>query len=95
MTDARPEPLDLSASLRRLKVWKRSGHGPDYRKVKEADIQAILELIEAASVFTFRCYPDGFTSTDGGCTEVIMADEDVQRLRAALHHPQAEAEDGA
>ena len=44
----------------------------------------IARLREAAEPFTFSTYPDKFQSDDGGCTEAIICDEDVQKLRAAL-----------
>ena len=44
----------------------------------------IARLREAAEPFTFSTYPGKFQSDDGGCTEAIICDEDVQKLRAAL-----------
>ena len=39
----------------------------------------IEELREALRPFTFPAYPDQFQSEDGGCTEVLIPDEQVQR----------------
>lgn len=40
------------------------------------------EALEAAILpFVFRAYPDRFKSEDGGCTEAIIEDADVQRVR--------------
>jgi hypothetical protein len=41
-------------------------------------------LREALDPFTFAAYPDKFQSDDGGCTEVIVTDADVQCARRAL-----------
>lgn len=41
----------------------------------------IGEVLAALRQFAFLEYPDMFNSTDGGCSEIIIADEDVQRAR--------------
>lgn len=41
-------------------------------------------LEEALWPFTFPAHPERFQSDDGGCTEAIIEDADVQRARAAL-----------
>ena len=73
------------------------------RGEQDAAIQCAAELIaakdkeiarlrEAAEPFTFSTYPDNFQSDDGGCTEAIICDEDVQKLRAALSGKELENE---
>ncbi len=57
----------------------------DYLEQRERELeQRISELEAALEAFTFPSYPNQFQSDDGGCTEAIIADADVQRARAAL-----------
>jgi hypothetical protein len=48
-------------------------------QVLNAEIQELRGLLR---LFAFPAYPDLFQSLDGGCTEVILPDESVQRVRA-------------
>jgi hypothetical protein len=41
----------------------------------------IRELRELLRLFAFPADPNAFQSTDGGCTETILPDESVQRVR--------------
>ena len=54
------------------------------RSISKTKNEEISRLRKAAEPFTFSTYPDKFQSDDGGCTEVIICDEDVQKLRKAL-----------
>jgi len=50
-----------------------------------APYEARTKKLEAVlRPFTFPDHPEKFTSAEGGCTEVIIADEQVQIARATL-----------
>jgi hypothetical protein len=61
--------------------------GPAERGLLLATIDG---LCKALAPFVFPAYPEGFASDDGGCTETILPDEDVQRGRRALGFDPAE-----
>ncbi len=51
---------------------------------KASQTERIQKLEAALRPFAFRNAPDAFLRTDGGCTEALIEDADVQEARAAL-----------
>jgi len=57
---------------------------------RELVLATIDGLREALRQFIFPHYPEGFATTDGGCTETILEDSSVQRARRELGFDPAE-----
>ena len=54
------------------------------KKASSRARREIDRLRAALTPFAFAPYPDKFKSDDGGCTEVIVGDADVQEARRVL-----------
>ena len=75
--------------VERVEADIRNGSGgggdfaPECVTVNIDDLRALLVAYKALEPFEFAAYPSMFQSPDGGCTEVIICDADVQAARAA------------